>query len=732
MTRKEKILKLLSSDARTPEELASELKIPEKSMDRFGALLKELQSDGEIVVIKKNRLLTSEATGRVRGTLRVSAKGFGFLCREDGGEDVHISADELGSAINGDTVLVKILPTKNGRQEGRVESVIRRNTEKTVGVLNIYKGMGIVTPDDEHLPREVFIVGKGLKGENGQKVVVRITEYMSRGLRGVVEEVLGYPNDFGVDVLSIIKNYDFDIDFPKKVMNEAKSAPDKISEADLEGRLDLRGKKIITIDGDDSKDLDDAVSLEKTEDGWRLGVHIADVSHYVRPGTALDKEALSRGTSVYLVDRVLPMLPPRLSNGICSLNQGEDRLTMSVIMDMDASGNVMKSQFYKSVIKSSHRMTYNNVWRLLRGDPELESEYADILPMLHDMYALSLELKKRSHERGYVELSIPEAKAVLDENGRAVGIELREMTGANELIEEFMVAANIAVAKHLWENEIPAMYRVHADPSEEKMAALRKFAAGLGYNPNIGFRALVRAFEGQPEERAVSMMALRSMAKAVYSPSNSGHYGLATPDYCHFTSPIRRYPDLVCHRALKAAIEGDRASERRIARTNAADAEKCSERELAAERCERDTLDLKKAEYMEPFVGEDFVGIISSVTSFGFFVSLPNTVEGLVPVTSLADDYYIFDEDTLSLRGERLHREFRLGDQVEVTLVSANKESRKLEFVLKGENRDRIKNNAKKEAEQHGGVKNKRNKNSRSKQKRIPRVLHRRKNRGRH
>lgn len=739
MTRREKILKILRSGSLSPAELAERLALPEKSRERFEALLSEMLAEGDIVSVKKGRLLPYEDAGRVRGTVRVSPKGFGFVIREDGGEDVHIRADMLGTAVNGDTVLAKLLPETNGKREGAVELIIRRAVTKAVGVLNVYKGMGVVTPDDERLPREIFIPASGLKGENGQKVVARITEYMNNGLRGEVEEILGYPNDFGVDVLSIIKSYDFDTEFPKKVLAEAEAAPAEISAEALRGRLDLRGEKIITIDGDDSKDLDDAVSLKKTEKGWRLGVHIADVSHYVRPGSALDKEALRRGTSVYLVDRVIPMLPPRLSNGLCSLNQGEDRLTLSVFVDMDARGNVLGSSFHKSVICSARRMTYNNVWRLIRGDADLEAEYADILPMLRDMYALSLELKKRAAERGYVELNIPEAKAVLDEDGRAVDIELREMTGANELIEQFMVCANMAVAAYLWKNRVPAVYRVHADPSDEKMQALRKFAASLGCNPNAGFRALVREFVGRPEERAVSMMALRSMAKAAYSPTNSGHYGLAAADYCHFTSPIRRYPDLICHRALKAAIDGDAAAQRRIARTNAADAEACSEREMAAERCERDTLDLKKAEYMEPFVGQDFVGIISSVTGFGFFVMLPNTVEGLVPVTSLSDDYYVFDEETLTLRGERRHKEFRLGDQVEVTLVSANKQSRKLEFVLKGDvkgggkKEGKEKNRAaqpksKKEGARHGG---KRNKNSRPKQKRVSRVFHRRKNRGR-
>ncbi|MGN1098108.1 MAG: ribonuclease R, partial [Clostridia bacterium] len=530
-------------------------------------------------------------------------------------------------------------------------------------------------------------------------------------------------------VLAIIKDYEFDIAFPKKVMAEAEAVPDEISSSDLENRLDLRDRLIITIDGDDSKDLDDAISLEKTDKGYRLGVHIADVSNYVRPKSPLDKEAISRGTSVYLVDRVIPMLPPRLSNGICSLNEGVDRLTMSVIMDMDEDGQVIKSEFYKSVIKSTHRMTYNNVWKLLMGgDVELEKKYADVLPMLKDMHALSLKLKRNAERRGYVELELPEAKAILDENGRAVGIELRKVNEATELIEQFMVSANMEVAKFLWERKCPAVYRVHDLPDENKMKMLRRFVSGIGINPNLSLGEIVDAAADMPEKNIVSAMALRSMAKAKYSPKNSGHYGLGAEYYCHFTSPIRRYPDLVCHRALKAIIENDAAAVRLIGRMNSEAAQQSSEREVAAERCERDVLDMKKAEYMEQFVGKDFHGIITSVANFGFFVSLPDTVEGLVSVTSLDDDYYVFDDNALLLRGERHRREYRLGDEVEVTLVSANKHNRKIEFIVKGQQHAR-KPKAKEEKPDGG---KQRRKNSGAKQKRVPRVFHRRKNRSRH
>ena len=733
MTRKDKIrLFICSPDYRplTRSQLTEAMNIPEKSAERFNKEVDELIEDGVIVESGKHRQLRSaKAAGLVKGVLRTNAKGFGFVVREDGGEDLYVSSKDYNTAINGDTVLVRpALHERGGRSRWAVYSVLDRGINRVVGQLKLYPGLGIVTPDNEKLPQEIFVADNG-RAMDGQKVVVRITDYLTDGcLRGAIEEVLGYPDDFGVDVLSIIKDYDFNIPFPKKVITEAESIPDEISAADLDGRLDLRDRLIITIDGDDSKDLDDAVSLEKTPSGWRLGVHIADVSNYVRPKSPLDKEAFSRGTSVYLVDRVVPMLPPRLSNGICSLNEGVDRLTLSVFMDMDENGVVRKSEFYKSVIKSVHRMTYNNVEKLINGhDRELEEKYSDILPMLRDMHRLSKKLGVLAQERGYVELSIPEAKAVLDENGHAVDIELRQTNDATQLIEHFMVCANMAVAKLLWEKKVPAVYRVHGLPDESKLRFLRQFVSGMGINPNLSTREILNAAEGTPEETIISTMVLRSMAKAAYSPENLGHYGLGADYYCHFTSPIRRYPDLVCHRALKAVIENDSAAIRALDRSNADAAQQSSEREVAAEHCERDVLDMKKAEYMEQFVGQDFRGIISSVANFGFFVALPNTVEGLVSVTSLEDDYYVFDEKALLLRGERQHREYRIGDEIEVTLVSSNKHSRKIEFIVKGLRSHRT---DKKEATPNGGKQ--RRKNSGAKQKRVPRVFHRRKNRGRH
>ncbi len=731
MTRREKIRQFVGASDYRPvsrSALAAAMGIEDKSLPHFNRELDCLLSEGELVESRKTgRIQTLEATGLKKGILRVNPKGFGFVARDEG-EDLYVRGEDFRTAINGDLVLVHpAAREKDGRTRWAVYRVLRRGAEKIVGKLRLYPGLGIVTPDNDRLPREIFVTDNG-KALDGQKVLVKITDYTLDGsLHGEIIEALGFPDDFGVDVLSIIRDYDFETEFPKAVLSAAASVPTEISPEELDGRLDLREKKIITIDGDDSKDLDDGVSLEKTDKGWRLGVHIADVSAYVRPGSALDREALKRGTSVYLVDRVVPMLPPRLSNGICSLNEGADRLTLSVLLDMDGNGVVQRSEFHKSVIRSAHRMTYNNVEKIFKGDKELEERYSDVAPMLRDMRALSLKLKTLAVQRGYIELALPEAKAILDSNGRAVGIELRPVNEATELIEYFMVAANMAVAKFLCERKAPAVFRVHGLPDEGKLRTVRQLVSGMGIDPNLSMAEILKAAQGAESETIVSALILRSMAKAVYSTENQGHYGLGADYYCHFTSPIRRYPDLICHRALKAVLDGDKGTLRLLGRTNAEAAEKSSEREAAAERCERDVLDMKKAEYMEQFVGQDFHGVISSVTSFGFFVALPDTVEGLVNLTSLSDDYYVYDEKAMLLRGERTHREFRLGDAVDVTLVAADKENRKIEFIVKGLKAHKLE---KKEASPNGG-KQKR-KNPGAKQKRVSRVFHRRKNRGRH
>lgn len=722
---KEKVASFINSTEYTPmtkENIAILMCVPATDMNEFNSVIDELISEGIIIVGKKGRCFSTKSMGLVEGVFRSSSKGFGFVSDEKG--DIHIPEDSLGGALNGDKVLVKIQKSAKGQKsrEGAILRVLSRANKKIVGIYTQERGYGILTPDNDKLPDEVFVMQRDSKGAlNGQKVVAEITEYDSptTSLSCKVTEVLGFPYDFGVDVLSVIKSYDFSTEFPKKVLQEADKVA-VINDEDFEGRLDLTSKTIITIDGEDTKDIDDAVSVEKTGNGYSLGVHIADVSNYVNIGSALDKEAFARGTSVYLADRVLPMLPTKLSNDICSLNEGVIRLTMSVFIDFDFSGNVLKTSFHKSYIKSTNRMTYTNIKLLIEEKPEdLCKEYAHLLPMLEDMYELYLILARKTAERGSIDFNIPEAKAVFDKSGKTVDIVIRETTFANKIIEEFMIAANSAVAKYLWEDKkIPAIYRVHDEPNKERLENTLNFIYNMGYGKSADISGIMENIKNTPYEATISTMLLRSMAKAKYSHQNDGHYGLGLSDYCHFTSPIRRYPDLVVHRALKSAIENDRKMKKALSSFVPDAAENCSEREVAATMCERDTLDIKKAEYMESFVRQEFDGVISSVTGFGFFVMLPNTVEGLVRAETLKDDYYAFDEKTLSLIGERSGYTFTIGDKVKVKLAAASKISRRIDFILL-------------EGGKPGGRK-RTQKDSRPKQKRTSRVLHRRKVRGRH
>ena len=722
---KEKILAFINSDEYVPmtkENIALLLCVPQKDMDKFESIIAELENEGFVISGRKKRLFSSKAMGLIEGVFRASDKGFGFVINEHG--DIHIPSENVMGALNGDRVLVKIQRKSHGekKREGSILKILERANKKVVGIFTQERGYGIVTPDSDKLPDEIFVMQRDVNGAlNGQKVVCEITEYDSptTSLSCKITEVLGFPYDFGVDVLSVIKSYDFSTEFPKKVLDEAQEVA-VIRDSDFNGRLDLTNKTIITIDGADTKDIDDAVSVERTDKGYRLGVHIADVSNYVKPDSLLDREAFKRGTSVYLADRVLPMLPVKLSNDICSLNEGVVRLTMSAFIDYDMEGNALSSSFYKSYIKSTNRMTYENVRLLIEEKPDdLCKEYAHLLPMLSDMYELYLLLAKKTAERGSIDFNIPEAKAVFDKDGKTIDIVLRENTFANKIIEEFMVAANSAVAKYLWENKkIPSIYRVHDEPNREKLANTLNFIYNMGYGKSPNLSKIMEDVSGTAYESTISTMLLRSMAKAKYSSQNDGHFGLGLENYCHFTSPIRRYPDLVCHRALKAAIENDADMKKKLRSFVDEAATQCSERENAAAMCERDTLDIKKAEYMQPFVGEDFEGVISSVTGFGFFVMLPNTVEGLVRVETLNDDYYVFDEKTLSLYGERSGRTFTIGDSVKVKLTAANKVSRRIDFkLLEG-------------GKQGGGKRTK--KASGTKQKCSSRVLHRRKVRGRH
>ncbi|MBQ2889289.1 MAG: ribonuclease R [Clostridia bacterium] len=722
--RKQKICDFINSKDYVPmtkENIALLLCVPASDIEEFNNIVDELEKEGEIIIGRKKRCFSAKSMGLVKAVFRSTTKGFGFVSDDKG--DIHIASEYVNGALNGDTVLVKIEKKSSAdkNREGRIISILSRANNTIVGIFTQERGYGLITPDNDKLPDEIFVSPRDINGAlNGQKVVAKIIEYESptTSLRCRITEILGFPYDFGVDVLSVIRGYDFSLEFPSDVLYEAQKV-DKIDDDDLSGRLDLTSKTIITIDGEDTKDIDDAISVEKTENGYVLGVHIADVSHYVKPNSPLDKEAYSRGTSVYLADRVIPMLPVRLSNGICSLNEGVLRLTMSVFLHYDNNGNIIKTTFHKSYIKSTARMTYENVRLLLSEKPPLLCEkYSHLLPMLDAMYELYLLLAQKTSERGTIDFNIPEAKAVFDKDGKTIDIVKRENSFANKIIEEFMVAANSVVAKFLCENNIGAIYRVHDEPNKEKLENTLNFIYNKGYEHCRSLQALMQEVSDTPQEAAFSTMLLRSMAKAKYDSKNDGHFGLMLDNYCHFTSPIRRYPDLVCHRALKALIENDNKTKSYLSAFVHEASVQCSERESAAAMCERDTLDIKKAEYMEGFVGQEFEGVISSVTGFGFFVMLPNTVEGLVRLETLRDDYYVFDEKALSLYGERTGHTFTIGDVVKVKLAAASKVSRRIDFLLLEGGTD----NGRKRKE----------KASRSKQKRNPRVLHRRKVRGRH
>jgi len=707
----------------TAETIAQILLVPENEKEAFFSLLNELEAEGEIICGRKNRYFSTHALGFVKGTFKGSAKGFGFLLSENG--DIYIPKQYTKDALDGDTVLIKFRKKDkklfHNSAEGEVVNVLNRRNKTIVGVFTQKTNYGLILPDNERLPDEIFVSSDDFNGAiNGQKVVAEIISYdtCSTSLCCRVKEVLGFPYDFGVDVLSIIKSHNFSVNFPEKTLFEADNLKEPAKE-DFIGRLDLTNEIIFTIDGEDTKDIDDAVSISKTKEGFKLGVHIADVSHYVLPGTKLDKEAYLRGTSVYLADRVVPMLPVRLSNNLCSLNEGVIRLTMSVFMNFDTKGNLLNYSFAKSFIKSRARMTYNDVKLILSEHPILLcNKYSEIIESLELMYTLRNLLNIKTSERGAIDFTIPEAKAVFDKNGKTIDIVLRENTFANNMIEEFMVCANSCVAQYLSQNSKPAIFRIHDKPNEERLRNTLLFMRNNGFETCKTVDEAMKAIKGTPQESVISAMLLRSMAKAKYSSQNSGHFGLMLENYCHFTSPIRRYADLVCHRAIKAVIDCDDRLLSNLENFVADAAENCSERENAATLCERETLDIKKAEYMKQFIGEEFSGIISSVTNFGFFVALPNTVEGLVRLETLKDDYYVYDEKTLSLTGERTAKRLTVGDCVKIKVCNSSKIDGKIDFALI-----------------EGGIKDgrKRNKkNSRAKQKGSSRVLHRRKNRSWH
>lgn len=704
------VLELLGSshyEAMTIDELVDYLQIDDsKSFKEFVKLMVSLEDEGIVVRSKNDRYDLARELGYYKGIISIHPKGFGFVEIEDM-DDVYVRSEDLNGALHKDTVLVKILPSSKGYSlEGEITQVLERGMTDFIGTYYEIKQVGYVKPDNSRYQAVVAIPKNKTKGAvKDHKVRVRIIDYLENNVvKAEVTEILGHKNDPGIDILSVVYKYDIVPEFSKEALEQAEQIPSEPDYDSYKGRRDLRGETIVTIDGDDAKDLDDAVHVRMLENGnYLLGVSIADVSYYVTEGSPLDREAFFRGTSVYLVDRVIPMIPHRLSNGICSLNPQVDRLTITCEMEISPKGEVVNHEIFPSIIKTTERMTYNHVNRILIDeDPQLCERYKELVPTFKMMYELSQILRQRRHDRGSIDFDLEESKIIVDEYGFPVDVVLREREIAERIIEDFMLAANETVAEHFHWMDVPFIYRVHEHPKPEKLERFYKLARALGYEikgakEHVHPKALqmiTEAVHGKPEHAAINTMMLRSLQKARYSEESLGHFGLAAEFYTHFTSPIRRYPDLVVHRLIRRYLFDQDLSKETLAYYSAVMpeiGEQTSKRERDAIDAEREVEDMKKAEYMTQFIDEEFEGIISSVTKWGMYVELPNTVEGLVHVNDLTDDYYEFDEDNLALIGRRTKTVYKIGDKVKVIVLAASKEERTIDFQLVGMSKSRQK-----------------------------------------
>ncbi len=643
--------------------------------------------------MKKNNYL--------EGIYRRNAKGFGFVKVENMEDEIYISKDKSKNALNEDKVLVEIIEEKseNKKAEGRIVEILGRQKDTIVGIFQKSKNFGFVVPDNKNFGTDIFISKKDCgKARNNHKVLVKITKYPKKGknAEGKIIEILGGVNEAGVDMLSLIKEYDLPYVFPKAVVNEAKSKGNKINEKDIKNRKDLRNDIVFTIDGQDAKDLDDAVSVKKLENGnYKLDVHIADVSYYVRENSLLDKEAQIRGTSIYMLGRVIPMLPRELSNGICSLNEGEDRYTLSCTMEINSKGNVVSSDVYKAVINVTKRMNYHDVQAILDdSNKEITKKYKDYISNFKLMEELAKILKNKRAEQGYLNLDIPESKIDLDINGRVTNISKYETCFANEIIEQFMLKANETIAEKFFWLDAPFIYRVHEEPDIDKVKELNKFLYNFGLKVKIvnekvyptEFAKILEEVKQKDEEKVVSNLILRTLKVARYESENQGHFGIASKYYCHFTSPIRRYPDLFIHRIISNYLENKYNVSDEFKNEYKAKAEQratsSSDREKIATKVERESEDIKKAEYMENKVGEEYEGIVSSITQFGMFVELDNTVEGLIRFEHLGNEYFIYDENRKILIGEKSKKTYKIGDKVKIRVISASKLLRQIDFEI--------------------------------------------------
>lgn len=697
--RRETILSLMGEEQYKPmklKELAYFLQVPNEDRGVLRKILTELVEEGRVELDTKGRYRLPDKDV-FPGTFIGNVRGFGFVEIEGEKEDIFIPETAVNGALHGDEVLVRVSEIKTGnRREGVITKIVKRGMTEVVGTFQKSKNYGFVIADNKKFTKDIFIPKEHTKNAmEGHKVVVKMTGYgdESHNPEGHIIEILGHINDPGVDIISVVRALGIPEEYPKLVMKQVESVPEEVDSKEFAGRLDIRDWQMVTIDGEDAKDLDDAISITRTNNGYQLGVHIADVSQYVTEGSPLDKEAIKRGTSVYLVDRVIPMLPHALSNGICSLNQGVDRLALSCIMEIDKKGKVVGHRIAETVVKIDRRMSYTSVKKILEDHDEAEiAEYKDLVPMFELMLELSLLLRERRSKRGSIDFDFPESKIYLNDKGIPIDIKPYERNCATKLIEDFMLMANETIAEDFFWQELPFVYRIHEAPDQEKLMKLSTMLANFGYFiKNTGeeihpkeFQKLLGKVEGTPEEALISRLTLRSMKQAKYSTNNSGHFGLAAKYYCHFTSPIRRYPDLQIHRIIKENLHGKLTPKRieHYERILDGISDSCSKTERRAEEAEREVDKLKKVQYMTMHIGEEFAGVVSSITSWGMYVELPNTVEGMVSVNSLIDDYYYYVEEEYKLVGKDSKKEYHLGQKVCIKVENADMETRTIDFSI--------------------------------------------------
>ena len=693
--RKNNILNLINDKNYKPlkqKELAYLLQVPQQSREEFRQMLSELVTEGKIILTKRGKYQSISDFTKI-GTFSGHQKGFGFVTVKDDPEDYFISTNYTMGALNHDKVMIRVLSAPVGKKkEAEIIRIIERANTDVVGFYQKRKNFGFVIPDDRKFGEDIYIPKKKtMNAVTGHKVVVRLTSYgdAKHKPEGEIIEVLGHVNDPGTDILSIIRSMELPVEFSDKVIHYLNQIPDHVTNDMLKDRTDLRDTLMVTIDGEDAKDLDDAVSLIRKENGYELGVHIADVSNYVKENSVLDKEALERGTSIYLADRVIPMLPHKLSNGICSLNEGEDRLALSCIMDIDKNGKVTGHRILETVICVNKRMSYDKVFDVI----EHRDSCGEVLDkMFFDMLELSGLLRKRRMERGSIDFDFPETDIMLNDDGTPIDIGVRERNPAHKIIEDFMLMANETIAEEYYWQEIPFEYRVHQNPDRDKIDKLKKISEKFGYFFKVGsdnihpkeIQKLLNKIEGTEEEGFISRMTLRSMQQAKYSTSCDGHFGLATRYYCHFTSPIRRYPDLQIHRIIKENIHG-KLTEDRISHYNKilpGIADSNSKRERIAEEAEREVVKLKKVQYMSRHIGEIYEGIISGVTGYGMFVELSSTVEGLVRISDIPDDFFLYDEDQMIIFGKNSGITYQMGQKVTVFVKYVDRKDLTIDFEL--------------------------------------------------